>query len=227
MTKKVAVGYVRVSSQGQADDGLSLAEQEKRIRGYCEARGWSLKEVYRDEGISGKSLDRSGLQALLDDLKEIDVVVVVKLDRLTRSVRDLGYLLEDLLSDVSLAAVEESLDSATANGKMVINMLATVAQWEREATSERTKKILDYKKSIGEWVGRPPFGFRVNGDGRLTEDKEEMNEIRSIKLAHQRGQTLRAIAKKRGKSFALVQKITSTDLRELKGRVKRLGYELA
>ena len=128
--RKRAVGYVRVSTEEQAREGLSLAAQESRIKAYCEAKGWELVRVYRDEGYSGKDLRRPGIQALIRDLKAdgIDVVVVLKLDRLTRSVRDLGALIEDLFGGVALASVEESLDSSTANGRMVINLLGTVAE---------------------------------------------------------------------------------------------------
>jgi len=216
-----AVGYVRVSTEEQAREGLSLAAQESRIRAYCEAKGWELAGVYRDEGYSGKDLNRPGIQSLIRDLKAdgIDIVVVLKLDRLTRSVRDLGALIEDLFGGVALASVEESLDSSTANGRMVINLLGTVAQWEREVISERTAFALEYKRKQGQWAaGRIPFGFRIGKDGRLEEDPEQMKVIRAIKRARRRGRSLREIAKRYGLNVATVHKLVNTDLRTYKAR---------
>lgn len=221
-----AVGYVRVSTEEQAREGLSLAAQESRIRAFCEAKGWELVRIYRDEGYSGKNLDRPGIQALIRDLKAdgIDVVVVLKLDRLTRSVRDLGTLIEDLFEGRALASVEESLDSSTANGRMVINLLGTVAQWEREIVSERTKLALSYKRSQGQWSGgRIPFGFRIGPDGKLEEDPEEMKTIRAIKRARRRGASYRDIAKRYGVSVALAYELCQTDLRRLKRRYLARG----
>jgi len=218
---KRAVGYIRVSTSEQAQEGLSLAAQEERIRGYCTAKGWRLIRVYRDEGASGKTLDRPGIQSLIRDLKAdgIDVVVVVKLDRLTRSVRDLGRLIEDLFDGRSLASVEESLDSSTANGRMVINLLGTVAQWEREINSERTSAVLRFKRERGEWVGRVPYGFRIEG-GRLVEDPEAMATIRAIKRAYRRGRSVRELARKYGLGKTTIHKIVTTDLRRLRKYVE-------
>lgn len=212
-----AVGYIRVSTEEQAKEGVSLDAQEARIKAFCEAKGWNLLRIYRDEGVSGKDLNRSGIQGLLHDLKGdgVDVVVTVKLDRLTRSIRDLGELIEELFNGVSLASVEESLDSSTAGGRMVINLLGTVAQWERETVSERTKAALDYKANQGEWSGRIPYGFKIV-DKALTEDPAQMKAIESMKRMHRRGQSVRKIAGKFGVSKSTVHKIVTTDLRALK-----------
>jgi len=217
-TKKIkAVGYVRVSTEEQAQVGVSLAAQEDRIRAFCTAKGWMLAHLYRDEARSAKNLDRPELQRMICDLKGdgVDVVVILKLDRLTRSVRDLGTLIEDLFGGVALAAVDGSLDSSTASGRMVVNLLATVAQWERETTVERTKAALDYKRDRGEWIGRVPFGFRVE-DAKLVENPEEMKAIVSMKRGYRRGQSLSTIARKHGVSKSTVYRIVTTDLRELR-----------
>ena len=115
-----AIGYVRVSTDEQAREGLSLDLQVARIGAYCEAKGWELLRVYRDAGISGKDLERPGIQSLLHDLKGngVDVVVILKLDRLTRSIRDLGLLIDDLFEGVALASVAEGFDSSTAAGEI-------------------------------------------------------------------------------------------------------------
>lgn len=212
-----AVGYIRVSTEEQAREGVSLDAQEARVKAFCQAKGWDLLRIYRDEGVSGKSLDRPGIQSLLSDLKGngVEVVVTVKLDRLTRSIRDLGALVEELFSGVSLASVEESLDSSTAGGRMVINLLGTVAQWERETVSERTKAALDYKADQSEWCGRIPYGFKIV-DKVLVEDPAQMKAIESMKRMHRRGQSVRTIAAKFNLGKSTVHKLVTTDLRELK-----------
>lgn len=213
-----AVGYIRVSTEEQAKEGVSLEVQESRIRSYCEAKDWELVKMYRDEGESGKDLKRRGVQSLLEDLKGngVDVVVVLKLDRLTRSIRDLGTLIEDLFDGVNLASVEESLDSSTANGRMVVNLLGTVAQWEREIIGERTKAALEYKADQGEWCGRIPYGFKIDDTGKLVEDAIQIANIVKMKRAHRRGQSVRTIAKRFNVSKSTVHKVVTTDLRALK-----------
>jgi len=215
-----AVGYVRVSTDEQAKEGLSLDLQEFRVNAYCEAKGWELLRIYRDEGESGKNLDRPGISTLIEDLKSngVDVVVIVKLDRLTRSIRDLGSLIDDLFKGVDLASVEESLDSSTANGRMVMNLLGTVAQWEREVIGERTKAVLDHKAEKGEWRGRIPYGFQVGENGKLVEIPEEIENIRKMKREHLRGRSIRAISEKYDVGKSTVQKLVKMDLRLLRNK---------
>ena len=214
---KRAVGYIRVSTQEQAQEGMSLAAQEARIKAYCEAKGWNLLRVYRDEGVSGKSLNRPGIQSLISDLEDdgVDVVVILKLDRLTRSVRDLGALIDDLFKGRSLATVQEGLDTSTASGEFVINMLGSVAQWERKAIGERTSTVLRYKQERGEWCGRVPYGFKIV-DKVLVEDPVQIANIQRMKKAHRRGQSVRKIAARFGISKSTAHKLVTTDLRVLK-----------
>lgn len=215
-----AVGYVRVSTDEQAREGQSLEVQSSRVAAYCEAKGWELLRTYTDEGESGKSLARPGIQSLIADLKNngVDVVVIVKLDRLTRSIRDLGSLIDDLFKGVALASVEESLDSSTANGRMVMNLLGSVAQWEREVIGERTKAVLDHKTEKGEHVGRIPYGFAIGESGKLIEKPEEIQNIRKMKREHHRGRSIREIAEKYSLGKSTVQKLLTTDLRLLRNK---------
>ena len=210
-----AVGYVRVSTDEQAKEGLSIDVQESRVRSYCDAKGWGLDRVYRDEGFSGKDLNRPGIQSLIEDLKGngVDVVVTPKLDRLTRSIRDLGTLIDDLFGGVALASVAEGFDSSTAAGEMVMNLLGTVAQWERKVIGERTKAVLDHKADKGEHVGRIPYGFRIGENGKLTEDPVQIENIRRMKREHHRGRSILAIAAKYWLGKSTVQRLVTTDLR--------------
>ncbi len=126
-----AVGYIRVSTEEQAREGVSLDNQRKRIEAFCVAKEWTLGRIYADEGVSGSSLKRDGVQELISDCKKgvFDVVVIYKLDRLTRSVKDLGTLIETFdKSDVAFSSVSDNFDTTTANGKLVLNILGSVAQ---------------------------------------------------------------------------------------------------
>ena len=212
---KVA-GYLRVSTDEQAQEGLSLEVQEARIRGYCVARGWQLVQLERDEGKTGKNLDRPGMKRLLSNLDGVDVVVVSKLDRLTRSMKDLSVLVDERFDGVALASLSESFDSSTASGKLSMNLFGVIAQWEVEVNSERTKEALAHKIAKGEHCGRIPFGFAIGGDGKLHENPEQMRTIAQMKRMHGRGASVRAIAAKHCVSKTTVHKIVSTDLRVIR-----------
>jgi site-specific DNA recombinase len=194
-----AVLYTRVSTDEQANQGVSLAVQEERLRAYCVARDWQVVAVYADAGASGKTLDRPALGRLLEDLQRgdrPDVLVVFKLDRLTRRVRDLGWLLERLGKlGVQLASLAESLDASTATGRLLINLLGSVAQWEREAIAERTSAALQYKRRQLRVYGQVPYGFDRDGD-RLVPNAAELAIVKEIyDRRHRGGQSLQAIAR--------------------------------
>jgi site-specific DNA recombinase len=193
-----AVGYVRVSTDQQADCGESLRLQETKIRAMAEVQGAELSEVVVDAGESAKSLRRPGMSRLLSLVASgsVDAVIVLKLDRLTRSVRDLADLLDSFdRKGVSLVAVSESLDTGTAAGRLVLNIMASVGQWEREAIGERTREALASMKARGLRVGNVAFGFTLAADGvSLVECPEEQRVIEIIVELRQDGRSLRAIA---------------------------------
>jgi len=145
------VGYVRVSTEEQAKSGLGIEAQIEKIRSYCKLYDLDLVDIVVDEGYSGKSLNRPGLQRVLKKPEDsiADGIVVAKLDRLTRSVADMGYLLNRFFQDKQLFSVSENVDTRTASGRLVLNVLISVAQWEREAIIERTKDALRAKKREG------------------------------------------------------------------------------
>jgi hypothetical protein len=140
-----AIGYVRVSTDEQAADGVSLAAQEHKIRMYAELYGIELVEVVVDAGQSAKTLDRPGLRRVLDLLRQrkVEGVIVAKLDRLTRSVADLNTLIDTFFCERAgrqLWSVADSIDTRTAAGRLVLNILGSVGQWERETIAERTRR---------------------------------------------------------------------------------------
>lgn len=177
-----AIGYARVSTDKQADFGVSLEAQTEKVKAMAVVQGAELVDMIVDAGESAKSLNRPGMTRLLAlvDGGSIDVVIVAKLDRLTRSVKDLGELLERFQRrGVSLVSVAESLDTGTAAGRLVLNVMASVSQWERESVAERTKDALSYKRANGECVGTVPFGYRLATDRKHLEPDEAEQAILS------------------------------------------------
>jgi site-specific DNA recombinase len=163
-----AIGYVRVSTEKQADSGVSLEVQTEKVRAMAVVQGAVLLDLIIDAGESAKSLNRPGMEELLKlvDARAINVVIIAKLDRLTRSVRDLADLLEQFARrEVTLVSVAESLDTGTAAGRLVLNIMTAVSQWEREAIGERTRDAMHHKRANGERIGTIPFGHRLAEDG--------------------------------------------------------------
>jgi site-specific DNA recombinase len=192
------VGYVRVSTDRQAEHGVSLEAQEAKIRAMAIVHGTELSEVIVDGGESAKSLNRPGIARLLAmvDTGGVKVVIIAKLDRLTRSVKDLCGLLELFEKrKVTLISVAESLDTGSAAGRLVLNIMTAVSQWEREAIGERTRDALRHKRSQGQRVGNIPFGSRLGGDGqRLEPDPAEQDALEQIRALRSGGETMRGIA---------------------------------
>jgi site-specific DNA recombinase len=154
------IGYSRVSTAEQASEGVSLEMQAKKIEAYCLVKDWQLAEVITDAGQSAKSLNRPGMQRLIAmaEAGQISTVIVYKLDRLTRSVADLDKLVKLFeRKGVALVSLQESLDATTAAGRLMMNLLASVSQWEREVIGERTKDALQELKAQGKKLGRSGY----------------------------------------------------------------------
>lgn len=162
--KERAVGYVRVSTDMQAESGLSLDAQRAKIQAYCVLHDLELVCIEADEGVSAKTIERPGLAKVLTlfDQKQVDSLVVAKLDRLTRSVRDLVTLTERYFETgkYSLRSATENIDTRTPAGRLVLTVLGAVSQWEREAIAERTKEVLAHLQQQGVALGRASYGFR-------------------------------------------------------------------
>src|SRR6202171_836571 len=192
------IGYARVSTDKQADRGVSLDAQTEKIRAMALVHDAELIDIIVEAGESAKSLNRPGMHRLLAliDSGEVQTVIVAKLDRLTRSVKDLCELLERFeRRGVALISVAESLDTGSAAGRLVINILSAVSQWEREAIGERTRDALSHKRSNGERVGNIAFGYRLCADGKhLEHDVSEQAVLNEIRQLRQGGATLRGIA---------------------------------
>jgi DNA invertase Pin-like site-specific DNA recombinase len=198
MTRTIA--YLRVSTDKQADRGVSLDAQRAKVAAYAQLYDLELVEVIVDAGESAKTLDRPGLQRALAMLKrgEAAALLVVKLDRLTRSVRDLGALVERYFAPgkAALLSVGEQIDTRSAAGRLVLNVLASVSQWEREAIGERTSTAMQHKIAVGEFTGgQVPYGYRVSVDGEhIEEDAAEQAVLSATRELHNAGLSYRRIA---------------------------------
>jgi len=153
------MGYVRVSTEEQAREGISLEVQEDKVKKYADLHNLDLVEVIRDEGKSGKDLNREGIQKVITLCKDrsVDHLVVYKMDRLTRRTLDLLTLVEEVFKPnrVQFHSISEKVDTSTAQGKFFLTITGAMAQMERDLISERTREALQYKISKGENVGSP------------------------------------------------------------------------
>ena len=176
-TKRCAI-YIRVSTEEQFLNGLSLQAQQKALTEYATTNNYTIVDVYADEGISArKSMkNRKELLRLLDDVKhdKVDMILVTKLDRWFRNIKDYN-ITEEILQAHSCnwKTIFENYDSSTANGQMVINIMLSVNQAECDRTSERIKAVFDYKRSQGKVVSgmAAPYGYKVV-DGYIQKDLE-------------------------------------------------------
>jgi DNA invertase Pin-like site-specific DNA recombinase len=199
MGMTTTVAYLRVSTDKQADTGVSLEAQQAKVEAYATLYDLDLVETIVDAGESAKSLNRPGLSRALDMLRtgKADALLVVKLDRLTRSVVDLGELVQRYFSaGKALLSVSENIDTRSAAGRLVLNVLASVSQWEREAIGERTREAMRYKAEQGEYTGgKVRYGYRVADDGvRLVAHDGEQAVLRECARLHAAGLSLRGIA---------------------------------
>jgi len=157
--RTAVIGYVRVSTDEQAQSGAGLAAQRSTIEAECERRGWRLENVYEDAGVSGKST--TGRPALAEALGALEsgsvgALVVAKLDRLTRSVQDAAALLERAhRGGWALVALDLGVDTTTPAGEAMANVMATFAQLERRLIGQRTREALAAKRAQGVRLGRP------------------------------------------------------------------------
>lgn len=195
MTMTKAIGYIRVSTDKQTDQGVSLDAQKAKIEAYAMLYDLDMVEYVVETG-SAKNIERQGLLRALESLSsgKAEALVVVKLDRLTRSVGDLGRLVDTYFKKYSLLSVSEQIDTRSSAGRLVLNVLASVSQWEREAIGERTSAAMQHMKAQGQYTGgKPPYGFDLV-DGELVENEAEQAVLVLVKKYRAKGLSLQKIA---------------------------------
>jgi len=194
------IGYIRVSTEEQAVGGVSLSAQREKLAAYAKLYDLELVEIIDDAGESAKTLNRPGLRRALAMLKsgKADAMLICKLDRLTRSVSDWQTLIDGFFGERAgkqLMSVNDSIDTRTAAGRLVLNVLLSVAQWEREAIGERTRDAMQHKIRKGELCGEVRFGFDLSTDGvTLVPNADEQEALGIITKLRAAGQSLRDIA---------------------------------
>lgn len=196
---RTAVGYVRVSTDMQANDGLSLDAQRAAIQAYCSSFGLQLVRIFQDVESGGKA-DRKGLAEAL--AVKADVVVVLKFDRLSRSIKHFCELYEQHFSDGSkeLVAIREAIRLDSALGRALVSILLVFAQMEREATGERTREAINHIRKSGYHFGKVPYGHKTvpaveNPRYRvLVDEPAEQEVLAKIKALVEQGRGLIQIA---------------------------------
>jgi DNA invertase Pin-like site-specific DNA recombinase len=183
------VGYTRVSTREQADEGLSLDVQRRAIEDYCARKGWDLIDVIEDDGYTGTNEHRPGYAHLMDMVSRRNrpnAIVVARLDRLCRSVVNLGGLIKASKDKWGLVALDYDLNTATANGRLVAHIIGAVAEWESDMNSERTSAGMKAAHERAKATGHQ-FGFPTRVD-EVT--------VQRIMRARRRGESFGAIARR-------------------------------
>lgn len=192
-------GYIRVSTDEQAEKGVSLDEQRERLQSYCKAMGWPEPTIYEDEGYSAKDLRRPDLTRFLNELKieKYTLLITTKLDRLSRRLFDILSLIDYLdKHNCSYASTSEPFDTTTPAGRMTLQMLGMVAEFERERNSERVRDNMRSIARKGEKIiTRPCFGYDVK-NGVMEVNLEEALIVQQMAQWALEGQGARQIAKR-------------------------------
>ena len=193
---KQAIGYIRVSTEQQANEGVSLEAQKAKIAAWCVTNSYELVNVFVDAGISGKSMDkRPGLQDAMKSLKKGMALVSYSLSRLARSTKDALSIGETVAKrKADIVSLSEQIDTTTAAGKMMFQMLAVLAEFERNLVAERTTNALQHKKATNQkYTNITPYGFEAI-EGRLVQVQAEAAIVAEIQAARAGGNTLQSIA---------------------------------
>lgn len=196
--KNVAGIYIRVSTEDQAREGFSLGEQKEKLEALCKYKGYEIYKVYKDAGISAKDMThRPQFQQMIEDMKsrKINYIVAYKLDRVTRSVRDLEILISTLEQyHCYLICDRDDVNTSTANGRFFIRMLTVLSQLEIEIVSERTKFGLGGAIKAGHIPGVCPFGYYRDTDKTIKIDNSTKDIVIRIYQMYLEGKSYQQIA---------------------------------
>jgi DNA invertase Pin-like site-specific DNA recombinase len=197
--------YTRVSTEDQAKEGFSLDSQIERLRSYCMARGWQVYKEYVDDGYSGRYTKRPAYQELMDEIDSWDVLLVLKMDRIHRNSRHFMEMMDELRRrEKEFVSMTESLDTSTAMGRFVVDIIQRIAQLESEQIGERVYAGMHQKASTplerldpdkSPYLGfNHPFGYDYL-DGKLVVNSEEADVVRKIFASYLGGKSMGETAK--------------------------------
>ncbi len=235
MNKKVAL-YVRVSTEGQAEEGYSIEAQKKMLEGWCTSKGFSDFEFYVDPGYSGSNIDRPALTALIRDIEDgkISHVAVYKLDRLSRSQKDTLYLIEDVLgkNDVDFVSLTENMDTSTPIGRAMLGIISAFSQLERENIKLRTRMGMRERVKGGLWMGggKIPFGYDYDPVKGILVPNEDAETVRRIYDMFLSGYSPNSIALELGLKYEklvvqILKRKTNVGIIKYKGEEYEGGHE--
>ena len=177
-------GYIRINYQRTQPKGFTLEEQESQIRHFAVARNLTLKRIIQDEAETSATLDLSGLEEVLQlaESGEITTLIVPRLDRLVRVLHLHQQVLQKICheSGVNLISIEENVETATACGQRILNIIGILSKWESRRISDRTRELIERKRRIGERVGHAPYGF-VYQNKKLIPAEEEVEIVKLIR----------------------------------------------
>ena len=196
MSTRVAL-YTRVSTEDQAKEGFSLDAQLDRLRLYAKAQDWTIAGEYVDEGQSGRTTKRPAYQRMMTERDRWDTLLCLKMDRIHRNSRNFMAMMDQLTKDdKGFASVTESLDTSTAMGRFVMDIIQRIAQLESEQIGERVYVGMEQKaKTDGGSLGKPaPFGYRYGPDSTLLVVDEERAVVKSVFEGFLQGEGKQAIA---------------------------------
>ena len=194
-TVRVAI-YTRVSTEDQAKQGFSLEAQRERLEAYCLARDWSVAAKYIDDGHSGRNVRRPAYQRMMAERDQWDALLVIKMDRIHRNSRNFMEMMENLREwGKDFVSASESLDTSTAMGRFVMDIIQRIAQLESEQIGERVYMGMSQKAKVGPGIlgFHPPLGYELTG-GRLVPNAAEAEVVREMFMLCLDGRTLEEIA---------------------------------
>lgn len=197
---KIAAIYIRVSTDFQAEEGYSIEAQKEQLSAYCISKGIKKYEFYIDGGWSGSNIDRPEMQRLIKNVKDdkISHVIVYKLDRLSRSQKDTLYLIEDVFNPhgVDFVSLNESMDTSTPMGRLMLGILSAFAQLERENIRLRTRMGMKERVKSGLWMGggRVPFGYDYDKEQGILVPNKDAEKVRQVYKLYIEGKSPQEIA---------------------------------
>lgn len=197
---KTAAIYIRVSTDSQAEEGYSIEAQKEQLSAYCVSKGIKRYEFYIDGGWSGSNIERPEMQRLIEDVNadKISHVIVYKLDRLSRSQKDTLYLIEDVFNPhgVDFVSLNESMDTSTPMGRLMLGILSAFAQLERENIRLRTRMGMKERVKSGLWMGggRVPFGYDYDKEKGVLVPNKDARKVREIYKLYIEGKAPQEIA---------------------------------